>query len=910
MPDTQDQVAIQTSDARRANFDALKHGLTKHYVDDYLDLEPRQLECILKLVDVPNNDYSVSTGYFHACTAFGKTYLIKSMAAAFHDAMPSKKIIVIEESVSVLKQIADDLTQKSGFTKSDIGRFYGACKRTNTPVIVCTYASMNKLLNNINSAEIGLVLCDEAHHILSDARRRVAAEFSDACIYGFSATPRYDMDRDCGRVFGGIIDSITIPQGVDTNLLCSFKTGLIISRIAVDLTNAITANGEYDTEKMSQIMRQSHIVGIRQELADYYFDGYDEYLGKIFGRQTIINAPTCDEADALVDVFNSTARNRGLRRQIACAYHSGTGTTPLNDFNRRKIPVIVQVNRITEGYNNKHVEICINYPTTSAVKSVQRGGRALRYDNNIPNKIALILDIAFMRRNSDDALGAIHENKQVLFMDNISRPEYVLPHILRAHHQQTNIQPNKKINTNPNTTKLLNIVTDIQSIGEMISRHAKSTQISTRTENDIGREPFKRQYIVKINNTIIPSTQKYSVFEQLITNQKLIECGVVKYVHAGKKRTVIPVLDGTHTDTIMKHTGISIKRNPIVGMHFTELAESDITYRDFVIGHTHVCENGTPVPTTMRHKLFVRLVNNPTLNAAGVIKKRKSRTHPVHVIDGTQLRALEQIAGITIVHDAESEKLYEIKTPKQENDIGRSEFRKRFCIIRNGQVVRKSENGAIFDEIVKDERMRQCGIVKYVKAPGNKGLTVIDVSQRDLLLSMTGIQFIEYREMRPTDIRREDMARNYIVTRDYDLSMSEKRTLFDEWQNRDDFNASGIVGYALNNIGMAVNVIDGTKLDILRQITGYTVRAGYTPIKQEYHIDGTDFCSQNYIVTVNGETLSPNARKQLFVKLRKNPELQNAGIITRVNNHTFVLDIRRCDELTKLAGVTIEQNAR
>ena len=74
---------------RISNFSKLKSGLIKKYVEEGLDLEDRQQESIFKITDSQSGDNSMSTGYFRACTGFGKTYLMKAMAEGY---LAEKKI--------------------------------------------------------------------------------------------------------------------------------------------------------------------------------------------------------------------------------------------------------------------------------------------------------------------------------------------------------------------------------------------------------------------------------------------------------------------------------------------------------------------------------------------------------------------------------------------------------------------------------------------------------------------------------------------------------------------------------------------------------------------------------------------------------------------------------------------------
>ena len=100
---------------RIRNFQALKNGLIKKYVENALDLRDRQQKSVFKITDTPKGDYTYNSGYFNACTAFGKTYLLIAMAEGYHAEEPDKKIIILEETTDVLEQIAEDLTEKSSF---------------------------------------------------------------------------------------------------------------------------------------------------------------------------------------------------------------------------------------------------------------------------------------------------------------------------------------------------------------------------------------------------------------------------------------------------------------------------------------------------------------------------------------------------------------------------------------------------------------------------------------------------------------------------------------------------------------------------------------------------------------------------------------------------------------------------
>ena len=521
---------------RQESFRALKEGIIKKFVANELDLEDRQEQSILKLVDKDSaEDASLSHGYFHACTAFGKTYLMMAMAEGYRAEAPHKKIIILEENTKVLEQVKQDFIDKTGFSSSEIGAFYGKEKTADTPIVVGTYASMEKMINAVGKENIGLVLCDEAHHILSENRRRVAQVFNSSCLYGFTATPEYDKDKNCADVFGKVIDSVTLREGVEKGLLCSFKNGLFVSKIPVDLTDAINSSGDYDGEKLAEILKQSHLHGIREELADYYLTSSDPIIGQIKGKPTIINVPNQHEADELATVFNHKAGYN-----IAQAYHTNSGESPLQEFNSGKFPVLIQVNRVTEGYSNKKVEVCINYPTASKVKAAQRGGRALRQDKENPDKVALIMDIAFKRSNNKSTLEEIRENGQVLFMD-IAEDVAIISSNMRPKIAEINKNSNKNTNQDKDevdTTHLLDVVVDMEDLYDMnftkLIHEEENTPQRNKLDTDLINDVFQRQWILKKNGKSLSKDEKSNLWKQIQTKLKLFT-----YVQSGKQQVYV-----------------------------------------------------------------------------------------------------------------------------------------------------------------------------------------------------------------------------------------------------------------------------------------------------------------------------------------------------------------------------------
>ena len=395
----------QASAKRCENFRSLLEGIYETVVNDKITLEGREYDCIERLVHGSSQgeyDYSMASGYFQAYKAFDKISLLLIMAESYHFKNKNKKIIIFEERRDALDQIRQILPQKTSFKDKDIGIYNGENQKVDTPIIICTYKSMEDMLQEVGKENIGLVLCDDAHYALSGNRQNIIQKLDNACLYGFTATPVYDENRNCDQVFGRAIKAITFSEEIVNHSLCGVKNGLLIAGIPADLTNMTD----------SELMKITAKAGIKEALVDYYFEGYDDNLGYIKDKTTVINVPSIKEANDLAEMMNERAG-----KTVAKAYHSCSSDNVLQEFNLGDFPILIQVGRLTEKYENPEVEICINYPTLSYVREAQRSIMALH--NNKKKKIALVLDIAFKQHTEGNAFIEIEKNGQVLLKDII-----------------------------------------------------------------------------------------------------------------------------------------------------------------------------------------------------------------------------------------------------------------------------------------------------------------------------------------------------------------------------------------------------------------------------------------------------------------------------------------------------------
>ena len=740
---------IETAE-RQESFRALKEGIIKKFVANELDLEDRQEQSILKLVDKASaKDASLSHGYFHACTAFGKTYLMMAMAEGYRAEAPHKKIIILEENTKVLEQVKQDFIDKTGFSSSEIGAFYGKEKTADTPIVVGTYASMEKMINAVGKENIGLVLCDEAHHILSENRRRVAQVFNSSCLYGFTATPEYDKDKNCADVFGKVIDSVTLREGVEEGLLCSFKNGLFVSKIPVDLTDAINSSGDYDGEKLAEILKQSHLHGIREELADYYLTSSDPVIGQIKGKPTIINVPNQHEADELATVFNQKAGYN-----IAQAYHTNSGERPLQEFNSGKFPVLIQVNRVTEGYSNKKVEVCINYPTASKVKAAQRGGRALRQDKENPDKVALIMDIAFKRNNNKSTLEEIRENGQVLFMD-IAEDVAIISSNMRPKIAEINKNSHKNTNQDKDevdTTHLFDVVVDMEDLYDMnftkLIHEEENTPQRDKLDTDLINDVFQRQWILKKNGKSLSKDEKSNLWKQIQKKLKLFT-----YVQAGPKQAYVISQEKQNAfKQYLQEQGYDVT-TPDEKYQSTERKKLDTDLIRTVFKDQWLLQqNGKSLSDDEKSNLWEQIQTKLKL-----FTYVKSGTNQIYVISQEKQNAFKQYLqeqGYDVTTPDEKVKIV-IQRKKLDTDLINNVFQRQWSLKKNGKSLSEDEKSNLWKQI-----QTKLKLFTYVQS-GKQQVYVISKEQQNAFK-----QYLQEQgyEVIPPDEKYQSIERDKLDT--------------------------------------------------------------------------------------------------------------------------------------------------
>ena len=289
-------------------------------------------------------------------TAAGKTIVFAILAQHF---LPGKTLVLAHRE-ELLTQAKDKILAATGIVAEIEAA--GQVASLQAPIVV---ASVQTLMRESRRARFpanhfGLVVIDEAHHVLAESYQRTLAHFSGTKALGVTATPYRGDKRALGDYFQNI----------------AFEIGL------VDLVNA----GYLSRIQVRTIPLKIDLHGVRTTAGDYNADdlcnAIEPYLAQIAGavaadcpdRKTLVFLPLC----SLSERFAELCRERGLPAEhVAGTSKDRAGA--LERFKSGEIKLLSNSMLYSEGFDEPSIDCVIPLrPTKSRNLFAQQVGRGTR----------------------------------------------------------------------------------------------------------------------------------------------------------------------------------------------------------------------------------------------------------------------------------------------------------------------------------------------------------------------------------------------------------------------------------------------------------------------------------------------------------------------------------------------------
>lgn len=300
----------------------------------------------------------------------------------------NRRTLILAHRDELIKQAASKL--KMVWPTSDIGICKGAHNDIDHQIIVGSFQTLFNTKRRDALPPFDFITVDECHHAVSNKYKEVLFSLlgSNTILLGVTATPNRSDQKALGEIFAdnpeqGPDFEKSLLEMISEGYLCPIRG--IKGNLVVELSNVMISAGDYQLGSLSRVMNTPEV-----NLAMYKF--WEKHARD---RKTIIFAVDVKHAQDLTQEFE---RHHIKARFITGKLNERLREQILNDFAENRLQVIVNVNVLTEGFDEPSVScILFSRPTKSTSLYIQMVGRGLRLYPG--KKDCLVLDAVKNTKN-------------------------------------------------------------------------------------------------------------------------------------------------------------------------------------------------------------------------------------------------------------------------------------------------------------------------------------------------------------------------------------------------------------------------------------------------------------------------------------------------------------------------------
>ncbi len=343
-------------------------------------LRPGQIPLMRDLADFFELDAAKrSGGHSVLPTSIGKTVMFTELVHA--TGLPTLVVVPTRE---LIPQTCKTFLEHARGRHLDVGFVYSDHKRLGKNVTITTYASLtahtkrDKNDRLIHPEDYDLVIYDEGHDLLGEERRKAIDFFGHAVQIAFTATDKYSKDKKLADVLPIEISRMNIIEAQENRMVAPHHN--IVVRTETDMRSVYVAStGEYAQDVLYKAINTNK----RNKVV---IDTYEQLFE---GKRAIAYCAGVEHAKRLAAMFNE--------RGIAALAIDGSMTS-----NQRKnitkalkcgeIQVICNDRVLGVGFDEVSLEVALMVaPCLSTLKITQNGGRVTRLWDDLPDKVAYIV---------------------------------------------------------------------------------------------------------------------------------------------------------------------------------------------------------------------------------------------------------------------------------------------------------------------------------------------------------------------------------------------------------------------------------------------------------------------------------------------------------------------------------------
>ena len=331
-----------------------------------ITLYPDQEYLVQTVLERTDNGKRRETTLITSPSASGKTYMIAGLIKQLLESgFTQSEILVISPSYEISDQIYHRINLALDTESNDI-IIFGSVK-----------ASRLDLENQDHQFKV--IIIDEAHHTEADTYKRTIMKYPDAVVYGFTATPMRNDDKELSDTYQHMLSGLSVRELIKAGRLSEFEyyvpniEGLVESSYL-----------KIEGKTFSQMLPQPKLERI------IYADIVNTWHDKASDRQTILFASSIEESKLLADEFKFSGVKAEHVDGSIMSYEDRRDV--IQQFRDGKIQVLCNYNLISEGFDVPDAScVILARPTNSVILHLQQCFRAMRVGADKKQK-AIILD--------------------------------------------------------------------------------------------------------------------------------------------------------------------------------------------------------------------------------------------------------------------------------------------------------------------------------------------------------------------------------------------------------------------------------------------------------------------------------------------------------------------------------------
>jgi superfamily II DNA or RNA helicase len=342
-----------------------------------VQLRPYQVKFV-ESVESGWNNFRKQLGV--APTGAGKTIIFSWLAKRRFDSTGEKTLILAHRE-ELIDQAISKLHAATGIIADKEKAEFNA--RHSSPVVVASVQTMIRRLEKWPNNHFGMVIADEAHHVLAGTWRTVLDHFAFADILGVTATPDRGDKKSLGQFFENIAYEISLKELIRDKYLCSIAIKSI--PIKIDLTGVKSVAGDLDSGQLGHVL-EPYLEQIAQQIKIHAGD-----------RKTLAFLPLIGTSLKFVQ----HCRNAGISAEHIDG-ESPDRKEKLEAFARGDFQLLSNAMLLLEGYDCPAIS-CIAFLRPTRVRSLfaQGAGRGTRIFEGKDN--LLLLDPLWLHSQHDIA---------------------------------------------------------------------------------------------------------------------------------------------------------------------------------------------------------------------------------------------------------------------------------------------------------------------------------------------------------------------------------------------------------------------------------------------------------------------------------------------------------------------------